>query len=144
MLLQAEDAGLEFELRPVAYQFPDPTGFAEDANWLQVLVRIETWQRTDPCLTIGEVHELASWLAAQGNGQDTIQELRFLEPNLSMAVSARAGGRVELRIHLAAECRPPDPFPANLHYILNPRDLLAAAMELRAELNAFPVRIAKG
>ena len=126
--------GREFELRPVAYQFPAEQRNEWDANWLVMYLRVGGFACTDPFLLTAEARELGEWLAAPEG------DLRFTEPNLTLEATEGAGGGVDLCIRLAAECRPPGGEGAVIRMAISREDLRAAGEGFLGELAAFPVR----
>ncbi len=130
--------GREFELRPVAYQFPGEQRNEWDANWLVMYLRVDGFACTDPFLLTTEARELGEWLAAP------VEDIRFTEPNLTMEAAAGPDGSVALCIRLAAECRPPGGAGAVIRMTIAREELRAAGEGFLEELAAFPVRLCGG
>jgi hypothetical protein len=123
--VRVEDAGggTSVELQPLRYQFPDYKPrrgemFDEwDANWLVIRGRVttpdQTWSFTDPCLTVAEASELATWLRAVAAaevlppGAGRSGAIEFTEPNLSVTLGATEVDRRTLIWHFSQESSPP-------------------------------------
>lgn len=93
-------------LRVCGWEFAERRGRDE---WLRIALTVGTWRVVDPALQFSEARELGEWLA------NPVDEISFLEPNLRFYVS---DGVVILA--LAAECRPPAPWPAVLRLAVPP------------------------
>lgn len=151
MLLKGAD-GSEFELRVVGYQFPQEGDEVEDANWLQIRIRVTgqggSWEATDPILQTREVARLAGWLDDIADRRLTRwPTVEFTEPNLSFKVRENFGASATLRVYFELESRPP--WAAKgwvgerdvwLDLRVRPEDLRAAADSLRADLVRYPQR----
>jgi hypothetical protein len=113
MLLRDDATGNEFELSLAAERLPDVQDGDRDAVALTIEVRVAMdraeWQETAPCLSAFELHHLADWLDAVGQGPSGAPEepeLDLLEPELRFSVLDDAGDQVTLRIGLRLDDRP--------------------------------------
>ncbi|MFC5754535.1 hypothetical protein [Actinomadura rugatobispora] len=136
--------GHGIELRIDGYQFPDAEDERLRTSWLMIAGTAYgpegSWSFRWQALTPPDAVHLAAWLRTAEAG-DT---LRFTEPNLSLALTARGPDETVLRIGLDLEFSPPwrkhiragDPYtiPARL----STADLLAAADDWAAESARFP------
>lgn len=154
MLIEASN-GSTVSLRAVRWQFPPDAG-AWDDQWLVIGGTVDlgdrTWSFTDPCLLIGEAHELATWLRQVAAGQvvpdrEGEPSLAFMEPVLGFSTTARDGDELVVRIYFTAEAAPPwlrDDDPHSAQYAVDLRlradQILAAADTWTGELDALPSR----
>lgn len=141
--------GTAFELKILGYEFPDLETELYDSNWLVIQVHVShprgVWTATHPCLLTYEVAQLADWLEQVGAGQKVRAQIYFIEPNLEFQL-VNAGGKDEaLRIYLGAELRPSwmesdIVCEHEVQFLTSEVDLVAAAEELRKQLQCFPQR----
>jgi hypothetical protein len=143
--------GDEFSLRVAGYQFPDITDSEYDSNWLDIDIscRVDgrSWGKRNPSLLTWELDNLIGWLRAISASEKLQEELRFLEPCLHFSHQERRPNLVSLRVHFAAEYRPPWSIPAEdiwAEIVCTPRELLAWAEELGQERDRFPPRAGVG
>lgn len=141
--------GRYLSLMPIAYLYPQRTGFPEDSQWL-----------ADPAPKISEVEQLASWLQTAPSGEVPVLSpepdvhcppgFRFEDPSLAFSLAGRQGTRSRLRIHCSGGCAPPPGAPGEVrdhclgHVVemsIAADDLIEAARDLLDELAAFPMRI---
>jgi hypothetical protein len=113
MLLRDDITGTEFELSLSEDRLADPQDGHHDGGVLTIGIRVATqraeWEETAPCLSAFELHHLADWLDAVGQGPSggpENTELDLLEPELRFAVLRDDGDRVTLRIALRLDDRP--------------------------------------
>jgi hypothetical protein len=151
LVFESPDGQQRFELEIVGYESPNVEDEQYDANWLVVRVAARdgetTWSAEDPALLTWEVERLASWLARLGRGRFQHPWCGFMEPNLEFRADPHPDGGARLRVYFELELRPPqrrssvvgrrDVF---LEFALTPDQLRAAARELHAQLQRFPVR----
>ena len=107
ILLEGAD-GSRLALRVVGYQFQSTKGSIDD-DWLviegSVVSASASWSFRDPCLTVGELEQLASWLEQLRDGHlDKPSTLSFIEPNLEFQVAATSPALV--RVFFKLEARP--------------------------------------
>jgi hypothetical protein len=152
LVFESSDGQQRLELEVVGYESPDVEDEQYDSNWL--LVRVEArdgetiWSAEDPALLTWELERLAGWLARLARGRFQHPWCGFVEPNLEFRADALPeGDGARLRVYFELELRPPgrrssvvgrrDVF---LKFDLSPDALRAAAHELHAQLQRFPVR----
>ena len=143
MMLTGQDSW--FRMIIVGYQFPKNTKDEWDSNWLIIdgsgRLTGREWRFRDPCLTTFEAASLADWLEACAHGKAREPYCSFTEPNLQLnLVDAQT-----MRVSFALESAPPwakqgDGWNKHgFNFPVGPA-LLAAASELRHQLQSFPVR----
>ncbi len=167
--------GSSLKLHIAGYRFPhlDPgreplDGASSDANWLVVAgeVRPTTgtpWSFRHPVLMTWEVTDLARWLRQVANGavpvatavgeldETAVDEyaaagwLTFTEPDLSFAVGAYAGSRVQLLLGLSHESAEPPinqmrPKRSQITVMSDSQQAKDAADALQKQLAAYPAR----
>jgi hypothetical protein len=163
VLIEDAGASTSVELQVVGYQFPamEPTGpgFDWDANWLRVRGRVKvgplSWSFTDPCLTTQEAAELGEWLRQAAAGEiDSNSDPGighgprwFVEPNLSVKLTAHDDSSVSLTWYFSQESAPPEATEAERYgdgfpvVVTVSRDALTAAvLAWQEELQVFPIR----
>jgi hypothetical protein len=151
-------------LMPIAYLYPQRTGFPEDSQWLviegEAVDGCQAWSFTHPAFKISEVEQLASWLQRAASGEVSVvpperdghcpRSLGFEDPNLAFSLAGGQGTLVRLRIRCSGECPPPRGAPGEgrNHFLghvvvlsIAADDLVEAGGDLVDELAAFPVRI---
>ncbi len=152
-----------------------PRGDSSDANWLVVSGEVRTatggsWSFRDPSLLTAEVTDLVSWLRQVADGAvsvatavgeldkttldkcvDEVHEyaaagwLTFTEPNLSFAVVAYSGSRVQLVIGLSHESAAPRvdlmrPNRSQITVMSDSQHVKDAADALHEQLTVYPAR----
>lgn len=143
MVLTGENSW--FRLKIAGYQFPDNVNDEWDSNWLIIdgSVRLtgREWRFRDPCLTTFEAVSLADWFEACAHGKPREPYCSFTEPNLQFdLVDDRT-----VRVSFALESAPPwakqgdDWNKHGFNLAVGPA-LVAAASELRHQLESYPVR----
>jgi len=134
--------------------------------------RGESWERTGPFLTTFEIEELATWFLAVVAeapmiNRETLREssrqhapgfpnlrlfdsIDFMEPNLRFALVERSRDLAGVRVYFELEARPPSAPDQGagmedlwIDLNVSASDLKAAALTLRSELRAFPIRAAQ-
>ncbi|SDR76252.1 WapI family immunity protein [Actinopolymorpha singaporensis] len=92
----------------------------------------ERWEFRDPCLTMTEARDLATWLAEAAAGtvevvQNPSEEriLAFTEPVLAFSVAGRDDCEVVVRVHLSLEALPGLDTPSEAVVALPIRGLVA-------------------
>ncbi|MEU8821230.1 hypothetical protein [Actinoplanes sp. NPDC048796] len=130
------------DLRPVRWQFPADAGEWDD-QWLVIDGTVDlgdrTWSFTDPCLLIGEAHDLTAWLRQVAAGRVGLS-LSFIEPVLSLSAAA-CGDELVVRFSFTAEAAAPWPRENNpVELRVRPAQILAAADDWQRELDALPSR----
>src|SRR5699024_10855929 len=167
--VRRHDENTELELRIAGYQFalqetadePADASSSWDSNWLVVEGAVRAsdgtqWTFEDPCLTTWEVAKLSDWLqqiatetvtaAANADADGPVFKwLTFTEPNLSFAVVSLSESQAELTIVLSHEAAVPPldpqlPKRSEITIVTNKHEIHSAAVELRGQLSAFPVR----
>jgi len=166
--VQLHDENTELEIRIAGYQFAlhetgdEPADASTwDSNWLVVEGAVRAsdgtqWTFEDPCLTTWEVAKLSDWLqqiatetvtaAANADADGPVFKwLTFTEPNLSFAVVSLSESQAELTIVLSHEAAVPPldpqlPKRSEITIVTNKHEIHSAAVELRGQLSAFPVR----
>jgi hypothetical protein len=146
-LLGAE--GHRLSLRIVGYQYPVVNG-SEDDDWLMVEGRVArgelNWTFRDPCLTVDEVRELATWFQRVIDRETVPESLGFIEPNLHFEF-VRTRWDI-LRVYFRLEARPPRQDPKESRSALDlwveldasPTVLERVVAGLRQSLDSFPNR----
>ncbi len=107
MKLTYPGGNLTIELDGFAYGAPRAGCPYDELDWIMVRVCMaeheheRTFDRRDPCLTVGDAICLVDWLYAVAADVEITSRLHFMEPNL--AFESRDG---VLIVTLAAECTP--------------------------------------
>lgn len=150
-------------LLPLRYQLPPAMPDPDDPDpddWLVIECRVDDprggWAFVEPCLTVAETEELATWLTTVAQGGATpssnpptgevVPDLRFCEPNLSFSLASSSAESVVVRVHFSYESRPPwaAGHSASLEnwveIDMTRTQLLASTATWRAEIAHFPQR----
>lgn len=141
--------GIYFDIRPIAYQFPDED---DSVNWLQIRLRANNgtylWETTDPALENYEISALIKWLR-QLIANDPVVKMSFYatEPCIEFAAK-RKNGKVELTVLLGYEFLPPQmkvgkkdySQQISMTFVDDGQNLLQFADEFEKEIEPFPIR----
>jgi hypothetical protein len=151
MELRAANGSI-FQLDIIGYQFPELHDEEWDSNWLRIQTSVSvpegSWSVIEPTLLTYEVNELATWLDAVANGNQSDNSIWFVEPILEFEVAFGEHEEKILRVKLAMELLPPwEPrFTEvggtiySVDFPIVQADLHVAAESLRSQLQRYPQR----
>ena len=138
-----------FEVRVIGYHSA-PSGNDVESNRLRVYTRASfdghAWTVIHPILQTWEILDLAEWAEALSSSSPPKPDIKFLEPNMSLAVERWSEERVLLRVYFEREHRPvwletggtPGEVYAELE--CTPEELKEWAGDLRQQIEKFPLR----
>ncbi len=159
MILESSDVRQSLRLVPRGYQYP-PVSDPDADTWLVFAVEVRDprgdWAFEDPCLTVLEAEQFATWLrhlaahqvplSPVGQDQRVRPTLLFTEPNLALSAGSAADGRVVVRVHFDYESAPPWAAAGStseqnwIELAMPPAEVVRAADDLLQEIAPFPNR----
>jgi hypothetical protein len=139
--------GSTFSVRIAGYQFPDINDDEDTSNWLNVEVSLEgfgqRWKSVSPSLMTWELEILADWFKDIFRGNNSFDDIGFIEPNLRFRLMKRDEDTLHIRTTLSLECKPSwwsDADQYTFDLSVDASQIKGAIENLKGQMRHFPQR----